>query len=92
MASVPLLKFDCPQLSHYTQSYLALTTTLFSQYTTFILLNALLLGSFIPFWSRECWSDTYLRRVHWGDTGWKGRLVKVVGMYYELCARGTPDI
>jgi hypothetical protein len=25
MVSVPLLKFDCPQLSHYTQSYLALT-------------------------------------------------------------------
>lgn len=35
-----------------------------NQYKRFILMNASVRGPFVPHWSRECWSESYLGRVN----------------------------
>jgi len=44
-------------------------------YTRFIILNASVRGPFLPTWSKDCWSDIYLKHVT-NDT-------KLVGMTYD---------
>ena len=36
---------------------------LMRKHSRFILMNASIRGPFVPFWSRECWSDAYLGRL-----------------------------
>ncbi|KAI2621240.1 hypothetical protein GGR54DRAFT_600647 [Hypoxylon sp. NC1633] len=36
---------------------------LWKKYTRFITMNASIRGPFLPYWSRQCWSDAYLSRV-----------------------------
>ncbi len=36
---------------------------LYKGYKKFILMNASIRGPFVPHWSRECWSDTYLNKL-----------------------------
>jgi len=37
---------------------------LYRRYKRFIMLNASIRGPFVPFWSRNCWSDVYTSRVN----------------------------
>lgn len=62
----------CFDLGAYAEVLKSNDSTLIRQHTRFIMINASLRGPFIPFWSRDCWSDAYLAKL--SDE------VKLVGM------------
>ena len=62
----------CFDLGAYAKVLLAHDAKLFKAHKRFIMLNASIRGPFIPAWSRDCWSEAYLRAID--------EKVKLVGM------------
>jgi hypothetical protein len=52
---------DCYDLGAYAE--VLQKDDLWKRYGKFIMLNASLRGPFIPYWSGDCWMDTYLRKL-----------------------------
>ena len=62
----------CFDLGAYAEVLKSNDGALVRQHKRFIMINASLRGPFVPFWSRDCWSDAYLDKLN--DE------VKLVGM------------
>jgi hypothetical protein len=62
----------CFDLGAYAEILKSNDSALIRQHKRFIIINASLRGPFVPFWSRDCWSDAYLDKLN--DE------VKLVGM------------
>jgi hypothetical protein len=62
----------CFDLGAYAEVLKSNDSALIRQHKRFIMINASLRGPFVPFWSRDCWSDAYLDKLN--DD------VKLVGM------------
>jgi hypothetical protein len=62
----------CFDLGAYAEVLKSNDRALIRQHKRFIMINASLRGPFVPFWSRDCWSDAYLDKLN--DE------VKLVGM------------
>jgi hypothetical protein len=62
----------CFDLGAYAEVLKSNGSMLIRQHKRFIMMNASLRGPFVPFWSRDCWSDAYLAKL--------GDHVKLVGM------------
>jgi hypothetical protein len=78
----------CYDLGAYGEVLLANDSALYRSHQRFILINASLRGPFIPFWSRECWSDAYLRQLD--ELDHMGRQVKLVGMTFNCWSMSEP--
>lgn len=82
----------CYDLGAYAKVLKSNSSALVKSHEKFILINASLRGPFVPFWSRECWSDTYLRLLDTtkADSGITvTKPVKLVGMTIN-CAGVRP--
>jgi hypothetical protein len=62
----------CFDLGAYAEVLKSNGSMLIRQHKRFIMINASLRGPFVPFWSRDCWSDAYLAKL--------SDHVKLVGM------------
>ena len=62
----------CFDLGAYAEILKSNDSALIKQHKRFIMINASIRGPFLPFWSRDCWSDAYLDKLN--DE------VKLVGM------------
>ena len=62
----------CFDLGAYAEVLKSNNSAFIKQHKRFIMINASIRGPFVPFWSRDCWSDAYLGKL--SDE------VKLVGM------------
>ncbi|CZR68683.1 uncharacterized protein PAC_18582 [Phialocephala subalpina] len=52
---------DCYDLGGFAE--ILITDDLYKKYNRFILMNASIRGPFMPYWSKQCWSDLYLDQL-----------------------------